>query len=368
MAAKINIAIIIPGGIGTGKSNMGVPVIEQLVKLLSKEFSITVFQLHRSNVDYIADGFELIDIPSENPVSTAISFILLFRKQHNEKNFKAIHGFWALPSGFLAVVAGKLFNLKSVISLQGGDAIALPEINYGQLRNRLPRKIALWALHNTNELISPSKYMIDNLTWSGLQRQNVRFIPLGIDIDVFRFEDKSLNSPVKFLHVANFNRVKDQDTLLRAFRIISQHIPCSLTIIGEGELENKIRSLSNELNLSGKVTFKQPVPNDKLSMYYHEADILLHTSISEGHPIVVEEAMSCGVLVCGTRVGLLYDLPDCCVSVDVKDYQSLASETLKLLNDPARMKMIKQNAFKWSKEHSNLWTVSELAKIYSAEK
>ena len=32
---RTSIAIIIPGGIGTGKGNLGVPVLERLVKLLS---------------------------------------------------------------------------------------------------------------------------------------------------------------------------------------------------------------------------------------------------------------------------------------------------------------------------------------------
>lgn len=366
MPAKKNITIIIPGGIGTGKNNIGVPALERIIKLIAAEFSVTVFQLYRTNPNYKVEGFELIDIPTSNPISRILTFVRLFREYHRRRKFTAVHGFWALPGGFLAVLAGKLFRLKSVVSLQGGDAIALPEIRYGQLQKWLPRKLVLWTLHQADELVSPSRYMIDNLKDIGLNREDVKYIPLGIDVSKFRFLDRPITTPVKFLHIGNFNHVKDQKTLLKAFQIISKHVASELTIIGEGELERDVRRLIDELQLNEKVILLPPVPYDSLPAHYHQANILLHTSLSEGHPIVVEEAMSCGVLVCGTCVGLLYDLPDCGVAVKVKDFQSLAEATLKLLDDPQRMEAMKYRAFEWASKHSDLWTLAEIKNIYLA--
>jgi glycosyltransferase involved in cell wall biosynthesis len=96
-----------------------------------------------------------------------------------------------------------------------------------------------------------------------------------------------------------------------------------------------------------------------------QSDILLHTSLSEGHPIVVEEAMSSGVVVCGTKVGLLYDLPDCCISVDVKDFESLAAATLELIHDSHRIIQVRQLAYQWATRHSMQWTVDEMMALYS---
>lgn len=363
-AQKKHIAIIIPGGIGTGKGNAGVPVLEQTVRLLAQEFDITVFQLHKANADYKADVFNLITIARGSSIKNFWSLFFLFRKIHRKKTFHAVHAFWAMPCGFFAVLLGKFFRVRSLISLQGGDAIALPEINYGQLLHPLHRRLIIWALHNCSHLLCPTKFMYDNLVRTGLQRKAIEFIPLGVDTARFTFQPKKLSKPCLFLHVGNYNRVKDQSTLLRAFKLISDQVPAHLTMIGEGELEQDLRTLVAELKIQDKVKFLEPVTQQEIVSFYHDADILLHTSLSEGHPIAAEEAMSCGVLVCGTNVGLLYDLPDCFVAVPIKDHERLATEVLSLLGDERRMSSQRSVAYQWAKQHSISWTVQKLSELY----
>jgi glycosyltransferase involved in cell wall biosynthesis len=363
---KKHIAIIIPGGIGTGKDNAGVPVLEQTIQLLAERFEVTVFQLHKTNNDYKATSFRLIDVAQGSSVRKFWILFFLFRKLHRRQPFDAVHAFWAMPCGFFAVLLGKSFKIKSLISLQGGDAIALPEINYGQLLRPVHRRLILWSLHRCTHLLCPTKFMYDNLVRFGLQRKLVEFIPLGVDSSVFTFRIKEISNPCRFLHIGNFNRVKDQETLLRAFQLIANQTPALLTIIGEGELENDLRLLADKLQLSEKVTFLKPVAHHQLPSVYHANDILLHTSLSEGHPIVAEEAMACGVSVCGTAVGLLYDLPDCCVSVPVKEHKALASGVISLINDKAKMYSQRSAAQQWANKHSMSWTVKKIAELYGA--
>ncbi|MEX2231748.1 MAG: glycosyltransferase [Cyclobacteriaceae bacterium] len=360
-----NIALILPGGIGTGKKNIGVPILERIIKLMTVDCKITVFQLYKSNEDYAAENFELIDIYSPNRIMKIVKFLFVFRKVQRYRKFKAVHGFWAFPCGFLAVLVGKVFGMKSLISLQGGDAISLPEIKYGQLQKWLPRKMVLWALHHAGELISPTNYLVNNLQKFGLKRNDIKFIPLGVDPLLFKFLNKPIGNPVQFLHIANLHPVKGQVTLLNAFKIISDRISCHLTIIGEGILEKKIKSLAEELKINHKIIFHDPFPYETLPAFYHQADILLHTSLSEGQAMVVLEAMSCGVLVCGTRVGLLYDLQECCISVPVGDYESLATETLELISAPKRMNAIRQRAYNWATEHPIEWSVEKIKESYT---
>ena len=110
---------------------------ERIVKLLSRDFQITVFSLFKINPDYRQDAFELVSISGSNSLIKILKFIGLFFRHHRQKKFTVIHGFWTLPGGFLAVVMGKLFKIKSIVSVLGGDAISLPEINYGQLQKKL---------------------------------------------------------------------------------------------------------------------------------------------------------------------------------------------------------------------------------------
>jgi len=362
---KRNIAIIIPGGIGTGHNNIGVPVLERIIKLLSVDFNLTVFQLYKVNEKFSVSEFELIDIHSSYPLIKNIKFLFTFWRIQRERKFQTVHGFWSFPCGFLAVLMGKFFRTKSIVSVLGGDAIALPEIQYGQLLSPLKRKLILWTLRQADEVNALTQYLIDNLGNHGLNRKDVKIIPWGIDTTLFSFSEKIVSEPTQFLHIANLHPVKDQETLLRAFKIISDKISAKLTIIGEGISENVVKNLITRLNLQDKIVIRGLLPYEELPVYYKKAHVLLHTSLSEGQSEVVTEAMSCGVLVCGTQVGLMYDLPNCCVSVPVQDFEALGIEVLKLLNDTQRMNEIRSSAYNWSKVHTIQWTAKKLAELYN---
>lgn len=319
------------------------------------------------NENYAPEGFDLVSLPSRHSIGKFWFFLRAFRKHHARKPFSVVHGFWTLPSGFLAVVAGKLFGLKTVISVLGGDAVALPEIGYGEMRRWFPRKLILWSLENCSHVIVLTKYLYDNLRENGLKRE-MEIIPWGIDTGKFRYVEKPVSDPVSFLHIANLAPVKDPETLIRAFNLISKRIPSRLTIIGTGPLKSKLQELVRSLSIENLIIFNDPVPYSELPNYYHKADILLHTSLSEGQSEVVTEAMSCGVVVCGARVGLLYDLPDCGVTVQVKDYAGLAEKITELVGDPTQMHQIRIRARHWTETHSIQWTAKRIGILYESER
>ncbi|MBI1768798.1 MAG: glycosyltransferase [Bacteroidetes bacterium] len=356
-----NIALIVPGGFGTGKNNLGIPVLEQIVILLSQNFKVTVFQLYEVNKNYKAHGFELFGFRNNSKVGQYFKFFLCFIRGHRKKNFDVVHGFWVWPCGFLAVVLGKILKIKSVVSVLGGDGSSVPEINYGYLHRPIYRKLILWTLHHANEANALTNYLVDNLKRAGLKRE-LEIIPWGIDSEMFSFKEKPLNRPVRFLHIGNFHAVKDQPTLLRVFARITKSVDCTLTMIGEGNEEQRIRNLIEELGIQKKVRILYHMPYPKLVEFYHESDILLHTSLSEGQSEVVTEAMSCGLLVCGTKVGLLYDLPVCCITVGLKDFQGLADKILPLINDGVQINSIRQRGKEWVSKHNINWTVKEISK------
>lgn len=359
-------ALIVHGGIGTGRNNIGVPVIERTVKMLAKKFDVTVFQLFNANESYTPDGFRLVSVVSSNIFSRTLKLIFTFWKYHLDDRFGIVHGFWALPSGFYAVILGKFFRLRSIVSILGGDAVSLPQINYGQLRNRIPRLLVFWTLRRADVVVSLTQYLVDNLSLLGFRKRHIEIIPWGIDTSAFTLCVKNFSIPIQFLHIGNLNAVKDQDTLLRAYRLICNKIPAHLTIIGEGILEKPIKDLAKELDLLDKITFVAPMAYNLLPAVYHKADILLHTSLSEGQCVVVTEAMSAGVLVCGTKVGIMYDLyPSCCVAVAVTDFTTLSHEVIELVSDQQRCNQLRLCAHKWADHHSMLWTVEQIAKLYN---
>lgn len=365
MSKRPAIAIIIPGGIGTGKDNIGVPVLRGLVKLICAHYDLTVFQLSKTNPDFKPDGFELISVYHPSSFLRTLRFPFIFKEHHKRRNFVAVHGFWAMPAGFLAVIVGKLYNIRSVVSLLGGDAAGLPQINYGRLHKPLMRRLIFWTLRNATHPNALTKYLALNLVNYNF-RGEVDPIPWGVDRGMFDYHPKPVGDPVRFLHVANLHPVKDQSTLLRAFDLIRKEIPSKLVIVGTGDDHQRVTQLITELDLGGHVEIRQPVAYDQLPSIYHKADILLHTSLSEGQSEVVTEAMSCGLLVCGTRVGLMFDLQDCCVTVDVGDYTRLAEKTIAIIRDPEKMNALRMRANEWTTRHDIIWTSKEYLKLYGS--
>jgi glycosyltransferase involved in cell wall biosynthesis len=228
----------------------------------------------------------------------------------------------------------------------------------------LPRKLVLWTLANSDEVVTLTKFLWDKLLQAGLKQRQVNVIPHGVDTLQFEYSVRPLSRPIAFLHIANLHPVKDQLTLLRAFKIISNKVDATLKIVGEGILAQEIRKLVFDLGLNGRVAFVGALPYGEIPYHYSTADFLLHTSLSEGQSVVANEAMSSGVIVCGTAVGLLYDEPRLCISVEVSDYENLALKVLQLLDDPGRMNQLKRDGYRWATAHDLNWTTQRYAALY----
>lgn len=132
---------------------------------------------------------------------------------------------------------------------------------------------------------------------------------------------------------------KNYASLIRAFApVAGTHPEWSLEIYGDGSQREELLGLTDKLNLSGRVFLRNPVPNvaDKLS----EASFFVLSSIYEGLPLVVLEAMSCGLPVvayscpCGPR-DIITDGEDGFL-VPAGDEAALAERLSYLIEHPER--------------------------------
>jgi glycosyltransferase involved in cell wall biosynthesis len=115
------------------------------------------------------------------------------------------------------------------------------------------------------------------------------------------------NGPMHLLFVGRLERVKDIETLLEALGEASRTgRSYVLRIVGAGDpdytrlLHRRVR----QLHLDGAVRFLGPVPHGRqLYEFYRQAHALVLSSLSEGTPKVVVEAMAHGLPVVATSVG-----------------------------------------------------------------
>ena len=362
------VAIIVNGGIGNGKFLQGVPSMVYLIERLSHDFEIVVYSLIKTEIKEVSKNFKLKSILANIKSPgwfKAFLLLFLFLKDHMIKRYDLIHAFWALPAGLLAVKLSKLFKIPCIVTLQGGETANLPEINYGNIVNEKSKKNTLEVCKKADKLVVLTKFQLTQLRSLGVHRDDIDIIHYGAEEKLFLFsKTKNFVVPFKFIHIANLTEVKDQNTLLKVFKIISERIDCQLTIIGDDFLQGKIQKIVQDFGLKN-VFFVNAVPHQQLNKYLSDSHFMLHTSLHEAQAVVINEAMASGVIVCGSRVGLLYDLSaELCISVDCGDYATLAEKILDLIFDKERIEKMRTSAFDWSAKHSASWTYASYKKNY----
>jgi glycosyltransferase involved in cell wall biosynthesis len=104
------------------------------------------------------------------------------------------------------------------------------------------------------------------------------------------------------LYVGRLAPLKDHATLLRAVAITRTHHPdVQLWIVGDGPQEFSLRKLTDELGLNECVTFFGEQPD--VSPFMLAADLFVSSSVTEGLPVSLLEAMSVGLPAVVTDVG-----------------------------------------------------------------
>ena len=132
--------------------------------------------------------------------------------------------------------------------------------------------------------------------------------------------------------------LKDLHTLIRAFALVRKQIPdARLRIFGGTPAVNRIyhescQRLIDELGLSDAAALEGRIGNAVDA--YHAGSIVALTSISEGFPYTVVEAMACGrSTVCTNVGGVAEAVGDTGIVVPPRDFAAVAEACVKLLRD-----------------------------------
>lgn len=141
-----------------------------------------------------------------------------------------------------------------------------------------------------------------------------KVIPLGIDFGEFIPEPGRLRNRLGISRnttligiVGRLCEVKNHSMLLEAAALLKQQgVKAHFAIIGEGHLREALETRSRELDLTNCVSFLGF--RDDVTRLYADLDIAALTSLNEGTPLTLIEAMSCGVPAVSTEVGGVVDL------------------------------------------------------------
>lgn len=181
----------------------------------------------------------------------------------------------------------------------------------------------------------------------GLPAARVTIVRNGIDIrkfdiqsDVVRKELGISDDAIVFGTVGRLEEEKDHRTLLNAFSKLSESDPrAKLLMIGDGRLRKELETHANALGLGERILFlgsRTDVP-EVLSAI----DVFVLTSIREGLPIAVIEAMGARKPVICTDVGSMKSLVQDGINgllVPPRDEDAICRALLKMQGNPAMRK------------------------------
>jgi glycosyltransferase involved in cell wall biosynthesis len=179
---------------------------------------------------------------------------------------------------------------------------------------------------------------------SGAQGLKIRPVYNGVEPEAFPPPPPEPERP-SLVWLGRIDEIKDVETLLRAFALVRTVVPeATLDIYGpDGEPAYAAwcRDLAHELGIADTARFGGQVPPEALAATYQQGQVVLLTSISEGFPFAVLEAMASGRPVVATDVGGIREaLGEAGVLVAPRSPGELARACLTLLSEPGRRRTI----------------------------
>jgi glycosyltransferase involved in cell wall biosynthesis len=212
------------------------------------------------------------------------------------------------------------------------------------LRARIYNQADRWSLPKANGVVTVSLPFAQEIRRMGVAREKIRVVHNAID------PQWGLGSSVRenaarlreSLHIAEdkqvalivgrLSREKDHLTLLDALRELPD--PVHLLIVGEGPERDRIERHIRETGREEHVTLIGQVPSAE--PYYPMADIAVLSSLSEGSPNALLEAMAAGVPVVATTVGGIPEIvthEQSALLVAPSDRKAMAAAITRLLHD-----------------------------------
>jgi len=167
--------------------------------------------------------------------------------------------------------------------------------------------------------ISPSQYNELTKVYRIAPSYKVKVKELGFNLKLFlnnerekgKFRD-SINIENNIILIGIIGRlvpIKNHKMFLRSakqFIITNPNIKVKFVVIGDGELREQLEELTHKLELNDNVTFCGWIKD--VSLVYSDLDILALTSLNEGTPVSIIEAMASSVPVIATDAGGVVDL------------------------------------------------------------
>jgi N-acetyl-alpha-D-glucosaminyl L-malate synthase BshA len=342
------------GGSGVVATELGIALADKGHKVhfitYSQPFRLNQFNENLFYHEVNVNDYPLFDYqPYESVLASKIVDVAIYER------LDILHVHYAIPHASVAYLAQQILksrkiSLPYVTTLHGTDITLV-----GQDPSFEP--VIFFSLNNSNAITSVSESLRKDTLKTFKIANDVRVIPNFIKVADYENNHgschrKNFAHPHEkiLIHISNFRKVKRVEDVLRVFDIVRNRLPCKLILVGDGPERPAIDKLCRELNTCSDIISVGKIANPKEVLAI--ADLFILPSETESFGLSALEAMAMKVPVISSNTGGIPELNihgKTGYMSNVGDVEDMAKNALALLDDEAKFREFKTNAFEQAK-------------------
>ncbi|RAJ16058.1 glycosyltransferase family 4 protein [Arenibacter echinorum] len=284
---KQKLAFVIPS-LGAGGAER---VVSTLANTLTTDYEVYIisfikvvpfYQLHKDvRLLHCVDNVP----PSRNIFNALKSNYILLKKINaivKKEKIQLLIGFLT-SANVLSVLAAKSNSIPCIISERNN-----PNKNKA---NKFWKLLKSFSYPKANFLVVQTREIKEYYA-SSVDEKKLIILPNPISNELSLKRDNEVFKENVILNVGRLTNQKAQDVLIKSFSEIEDK-NWKLLIIGEGPKKKEYEQLIENLDLKNRVIIKSKIQN--IDKYYNSSKIFAFTSIFEGFPNALIEAMHFGI-------------------------------------------------------------------------
>jgi phenylacetate-CoA ligase len=255
-----------------------------------------------------------------------------------------------------ATLAARILRKRVVLNYHSGEA---------------DDHLARWGvlvhpwLRLVDQIVVPSEYLRGVFARRGYRARVIRNV---VDTTRFRYRERVPLRPC-LLSTRNLEPYYRVDVTLEAFALLRAQYPeATLTIVGFGSEEGRLRRLAASLGTEG-IRFAGQVEPSEVPGLYENCDIFVNSSVVDNQPVSILEAFAVGLPVVSTGTGdiaaMVHD-GETGLIVPQEDPAAMAKAIGGLLEDPDRALAMARAAREEIEQYTWPCVQEDWARLYGA--
>lgn len=205
----------------------------------------------------------------------------------------------SLNGGLSGILSSKLFRIKALTEIHGNEYFT----NFH--RNNLKSKLQRFVFNNSTKVRSLNSLMTKKLLEAGVT-SNIVEVPTRVNFSLFDNPKSSFDLSGGVVNLVSVGRFVKEKNYLNLIKVLSKwDVDFHLTLIGGGPQKVELLNLIDELGLGNSVKLVEWIQQKRLVTLIKDSDIYIQSSISEGMPRSLLEAMALRMPIISTNVGFI---------------------------------------------------------------